>query len=165
MKTLIIYMSNHGTTEKVAEKISNLMGYNRCTLVNLRESNVPSLVDFDKVIIGGSVHMGRVQTKITTWCRDNLNMLLAKKVGLFICCMDREHEEEEFERSFPPALIDHAHAKGIFGGELLYDKMNFIEKLVVKGITKEKKTVSRLNQQAINQFTIAMDSLTEAYLQ
>lgn len=156
MKTLILYMSHHGTTEKVAEKINSLLGYNTAKVVNLRTTEPPSLDNFEKVIIGGSVHMGRIQPKITQWCEDHIDTLLTKEVGLFMCCMDREHEQEEFERSYPPALIEHAKATSIFGGELLFDKMNFIEKLVVKTVAKQRKTVSRLNQQAINQFSIQM---------
>lgn len=156
MKTLILYMSHHGTTEKVAEKISSLLGYNTAKVVNLRTSKPPSLSDFDKVIIGGSVHMGRIQPKITQWCEDNLHSLLSKKVGLFICCLDKEHEQEEFERSYPPALVEHAEVSSIFGGELLFERMNFVEKVVAKTVAKEQKSMHRLDQQAINYFSIVM---------
>lgn len=156
MNTLIIYMSNYGTTEKVAGTISELLGYNVCTLVNLKEDTVPDLAAYKTIIIGGSVRMGKVQKKISEFCQDHLDELTQKNIGLYMCCMDRENEQKEFEDSFPAELIRHARATGIFGGELHFDKMNFIEKLMVKAVRKEKKSISRLNHQAINHFAIRM---------
>lgn len=156
MKTLIIYMSNYGTTEKVAETISELLGYNVCRTVNLSKEKAPDLSSYETVIIGGSVRMGRIQKKITAFCEDNIEELKNKEVGLFMCCLDRENQQKEFEDSYPSELIRHATATSIFGGELHFDKMNFIEKMMVKAVRKEMKNVSRLNHQAINHFAIQM---------
>jgi len=156
MNTLIIYMSNYGTTSKVAEKISDLLGYNRSKTINLSTDDAPDLSSYDTIIIGGSVRLGKIQKEMTRFCIDNLDELMNKKVGLFMCCMDEEHQQEEFEASYPAELIQHAQATSIFGGELHFDKMNFVEKLMVKAVRKEKKNISRLNYQAINHFAIQM---------
>tara|TARA_R110000868_G_scaffold304437_14_gene565197 strand:- start:39449 stop:39961 length:513 start_codon:yes stop_codon:yes gene_type:complete len=154
MKALIIYMSNHGTTEKIVDRLSSLLGYNTSTIINLRNQEVPNLEDFDTIIIGGSVHAGKIQKKLRLFCSSKLEELVTKKIGLFLCYMDDKNRYEEFLNSFPGELIDHAKASGFFGGELLFEKMNFIEKAVAKKVSKHKESVSRINSQAINHFAI-----------
>ena len=154
MKTLIIYMSSHGTTEKAVSKISYILGYNNHVIVNLKNETPPPLDKFDTVIIGGSVHGGTVQKKITKYCNDNISELLTKRLGLFMCYMNEEKKFEEFEDSYPEILREHAIAKGYFGGEFKLEKMNFIEKLVVRKVSGVEESISNLNYQAINQFAI-----------
>lgn len=154
MKALIIYMSTHGTTEKIVDRLSTLLGYNTSTIINLKDQDVPDLNDYDTIIIGGSVYAGKIQKKIRNYCESNLDELLEKQLGLFMCYMDTENEVQEFEQSFPTELITHAKAKGYFGGELDFNKMNFVEKFVAKRVAGFSKSVSRINSQAINHFAI-----------
>lgn len=156
MKHLIVYMSSHGTTEKVVHRLSPLLGYNTSTIINLRSEQPPSLDSFDSIIIGGSIHSGKIQKKIRKFCDSNITTLLNKKVGLFICYINENQEIEEFNNSFPKSLIDHAQAKGYFGGELLFEKMNLIEKFISRRLRGKKKNVHRINSQAINHFAIQM---------
>ena len=58
----------------------------------------------------------------------------------------------EFEDSFPLALRAHAVAKGMFGGEFLLEKMNFLERTAVRRVKGIDTSVSRLDQNAINKF-------------
>ena len=156
MNTLILYASNHGTTEKVAERISRIIGYNRCKMLNIYEMTPPPLDEFDVVIIGGSIHFGKVQKKIRKYCEKHIEELLTKKLGLFICYMDKEQEMEEYINSYPAALIQHAHAEGYFGGAFDFDKLNFVERLIVKKSLGHKESIYRINSQSINHFAILM---------
>lgn len=156
MNTLIVYASNHGTTAKVTERISRLIGYNRCKTVNIREMTPPRLDQFDSVIIGGSIHYGKIQKVIRKYCETNQEELLTKKLGLFICYMEKAQEMEEYLNSFPASLIQHAHAEGFFGGECKFEKMNFIERFIVKKHLGVQESVSRIDSQSINHFAILM---------
>jgi menaquinone-dependent protoporphyrinogen oxidase len=156
MNTLILYSSNHGTTADIAERLSKLIGYNRCRVHNIREMVPPSLEDYDTVIIGGSIHYGRIQKAIKKYCEKNLEELLTKRVGLFICYMEKEKETEEYLNAFPAALIQHAHAEGFFGGEFRFDQMNFVEKMIVRKTLGFNESVRRVNSQSINHFAMLM---------
>ncbi len=46
MTYLIIYMSRHGTTAKVAAEIKEKLGTEKTTLVDLEKDQVPSLDEF-----------------------------------------------------------------------------------------------------------------------
>lgn len=151
MKTAIIYASKHGTTEKVVDLLAEKLTGD-ISLVNIQDIPDPSIASFDTVIIGGSIHAGMIQKSIKHFCEKNLDELLQKETGLFICCMLKEEAQEEFENAFPQALKDRARARGIFGGELLFEKMSFLEKFMVKKVAKVDKTVSAIDYAAIDQF-------------
>jgi menaquinone-dependent protoporphyrinogen oxidase len=145
-------MSKHGTAARAVHHLHNLLYGNDITVINLEHDTVPDLKPYTHMIIGGSVHMGFVQSKITEFCGIHLKELLTKKVGLFICNMDREHVDDLFENSFPSPLLNHAFVKSSFGGEILLEKMNFFQRFLVKRLAGYKKDVHELDINAINAF-------------
>lgn len=152
MRIAIIYMSKHGCTRQAANLLKERILTSEVELIELKKKK-PSLNDYDCIVIGGSIHAGSVQKGIHDFCANNLKSLKAKKVGLFICCMKEGKEaKEQFENAFPEELRNHSSANGLFGGEFNFNKMNFIEKFLVKKIAKVDKSVSNLNKEAIRKF-------------
>lgn len=149
---LIIYMSRHGTTAKVAAEIRDRLGADITALVDLDDDDVFNLNDFHCVIIGGSVHAGTIQGKLMSFCQRHTDELLTRRLGLFMCFMNDDLKEEEFEDSFPLVLRAHAVAKGLFGGEFLLEKMSFLERTAVRRVKGIDTSVSRLDQSAIDKF-------------
>lgn len=148
---LIAYATKYGTTERAASIIKeNLMEAVTC---NLKKEACPDPERFDWIIIGGSIYAGRVQKEVKRFCLKNLNLLRQKKVGLFICCMyDGQKAEEQFREAFPEELRQSAQARAIFGGELSFEKMNFLEKFVIKKFIGVKESVSRFRPEEIKEF-------------
>jgi menaquinone-dependent protoporphyrinogen oxidase len=152
MKTLIVYMSHHGTTRKTAQWLHQRLGIRSTVIVDLEKDSLPDLAQFSTVLIGGSIHFGHIQKKLHRFCEENLDILLSKKIGLFLCFIDRENSVKEFNHAFPVKLQDHACAKGFFGGELLFSQMNFLEKLATKPIGRNDEPVTELNTQNMLSF-------------
>lgn len=151
MKTLIVYQSSHGCTEKCAEKVkSGLTG--EIEVVNLKKNSRVDIAPYDTVIVGGSIHAGRIQGKVKGFCSRNQEALLTKKLGLYICCMEEERDQEEFDANYPEVLRNHATAKGIFGGEFDFDRMGFIAKAIVKKVAGTTESVSKIREDAIKKF-------------
>jgi menaquinone-dependent protoporphyrinogen oxidase len=74
-----------------------------------------------------------IQRSVYKFCESNLDELLKKAVGLFVCCMDANANEQELiQRAFPEALVKHALASGFFGGELNIKKMNLLQKIMTR---------------------------------
>jgi len=155
MKTLIVYTTTHGCAEKCANKLQqNLSG--ETELLNFKKSKPVNLENCETIIIGGSIHAGQIQKRIKKFCQGNLD-ILKKKIGLFLCCMyEGEIAQKQFQDAFPTELIEHATATGIFGGEFNFEKMNFIEKTIVKKVAKVENSVSRISDEAIIQFAQKM---------
>ena len=61
-------MSRHGSAEKSARILKEKVD-GPVELVNLKKDKVPNLDQYDTVIIGGSIHRGKVQEKVKRFCR------------------------------------------------------------------------------------------------
>ncbi len=152
MQTLIAYMSRHGCAKKSAKALrQRLPGI--VDLHNIKSISQPNLAMYDLIIIGGSIHAGKIQNQVCHFCEDHLEMLLHKKLALFLCCMETgEKAEEQLRNAFPEVLRQHAMTVDIFGGEFDFSKMNFIEKYFVRKIARVNKNVSTLSSKKIDDF-------------
>lgn len=144
MKTAIIYSTTHGTTEKIAVAIKDALGVNAYTF-NLKSVKKVDLGQFDQIVIGGSIHAGKIQKNIMNFCKTNLLELLNKKLALFICGMNEPEIADELKNAYPDLLLKHSTVSVAVGGEFLFEKMNFFERLIVRKITGINKTVSVIN--------------------
>lgn len=155
MKTLIVYQSTHGCTEKCVEKVkAGLSG--EIEVVNLKKSGRFDVDSFDAIIVGGSIHAGRIQGGVRRFCSKHMETLLSKKLGLFICCMEEEKDQEEFDANFPEALRRHATACGIFGGEFDFDRLGFVARAIIKKVAGMTESVSKIREDAIEKFVNQM---------
>ena len=152
MTYLIVYMSQHGTTAKIAADLKEKLGPEKTKLVNLEQDQVPALDEFPAIIIGGSVHAGTIQQELMTFCVRNKTELLQKRLGLFMCYMNKDLGDLEFEDSFPIDLRKHATAKGFFGGEFLFEKMTALERDSVRKVKGIEDSVYRIDEKAIQKF-------------
>jgi len=143
METLIIYTGKYGCTKECAEQLKKKLD-NGATIVNVANEVIPSLDEYDNIIIGSSVYIGQINKKIKAFANDNVNMLLKKKIGLFLVCGFTEKFNEVLAQNFQKELIEHASSTECFGGEINVDKMNFLHKGVVKMLEKEMD-VSKIN--------------------
>jgi menaquinone-dependent protoporphyrinogen oxidase len=149
MRTAIIYSSKHGTTEKVAQKIQNELGEEKAQLFNLKRNKNFDLSQYGQIIVGGSIHAGQIQKKVKLFLEKNTQMLLQRRLGLFLCCMHENEAENQFNTAFPEILRSHAISKKIMGGEFLFEKMNFVEKALVKKIAGVNESVSKIEESNI----------------
>ena len=152
MSTLILYMTKHGTTEKMAKLLQHELNETNIQLINLHNEKNPDISGFDKIIIGASIHAGKIQKRIRKFCENNLEQLKTKRIGLFLCCMDEKKVKIQFDNAFPEALRNHSEYNSYFGGEFLLDKMNFLEKAIVKKVAGINNNVSKINLDEIKFF-------------
>jgi menaquinone-dependent protoporphyrinogen oxidase len=151
MSALIIYMTRHGCTGKAVDMLARALPSS--AVFDLGAVSNPPLDAHDTVAIGGSIHAGKVQKKLAKYCRDNIGALKGKRLGLFLCCMEEgEKARLEFNQAFPAELREHAAATGLFGGAFDFERMNFIERTIVKKVAKIDQSVSKLDEKAIESF-------------
>ncbi len=152
MKTLIVYSTKHGSTKICVEKIKKKLNTDT-DIINLKENKNPHITGYDTIIIGGSIYAGRIQKHIQRFCTTNEKTLLQKKIGLFICCMyEGDQAQQQFRDAFLKSLRKHAAAHGILGGVLDFDKMNFLEKTVVKKVAGVQDSQFNISENNINTF-------------
>ena len=152
MKTAVIYATTHGCTETCAEKLTaKLKG--EVLRFDLKDKPKIDLSSYDRIVVGGSIHAGRIQGTVRRFIDANRDALLGKRFGLYLCCMEKgEGAQKEFDAVFPQDIRDKAAAKGLFGGGFNFERMNFIQKAIIKKIAKTDKSVSNFDEKAIARF-------------
>lgn len=156
MKTLILFMSTHGCTINVAHRIAVKLGGD-ASIVNLKDNPRIQIDDYERIILGGSIHMGKIQKELQTFCEKNANKLAQKEIGLFICCMYKGVEAQaQLKNAFPEILHQHAKAEAIMGGAFYFEKMNFLQRFMVRKMTGSKKTTVKIDHDAIQRFSEKM---------
>ncbi|MDF2592747.1 MAG: flavodoxin [Clostridia bacterium] len=156
MSILIAYASKHGCTEGCAAKLAQRLG-GKVELYNLKSGKAIDISQYDKVIIGSSVYVGKVNKEATEFCNKNLGELINKKLGLFICgSQEGDGLKQELDAAYPQELQSKAIAIECFGGEFTFGKMNFMEKTIVKVISKTNKDTSTIKDDKIDSFAQIM---------
>jgi menaquinone-dependent protoporphyrinogen oxidase len=152
MKTVLIYTTMHGTTEKVSQYIAEHIA--DVTLVKISNSSDILISSFDRVILGGSIHMGSIQSSVKKFCTRHRHELLSKPVALFVCGMEKEpgKQKEELRLAFPEGINTHALAKAFVGGEFIFEKMNFIQRMMIKKIAHTDRSLSEIDYDVLNSF-------------
>lgn len=128
--TLIVYASRRGDEEKCAREIFDLIDgkVDICDLNN--RASFPDASTYDAVIIGSSVYHGKIPEPVSNFCRTNLEVLVQKRLGLFITCPDSgEKAEKELQEAYPPDLFNSAIARDYFGGEIDPYRLSILEKI------------------------------------
>lgn len=73
--------------------------------------------------------------------------------------MNEPEFENEFNNAFPELLRKHAISSKCVGGEFLFEKMNFIEKLIVKKVSGIRKNVSKLDESKIAELVFEIKTI------
>ena len=133
MKTLILYATKNGTTEKAAKILGEKLG--GADLKNIA-CDTFDLAAYDRVLVGSNIRMGTVDRKIRAFLLSKIGILLQKELGLFVCCCFPKQEETYFRNNVPSQLLAHAKATAALGGELDRAKLKGADKLVAKMVLK-----------------------------
>lgn len=150
-KSILIYYSKHGCTEKISKLIAKEINSDIVNILD-KESKDTDFESYDNIVIGTSIYAGQVNKKMKNFILENKEMLLTKNLGLFICGLNEKEFETEFTTAFGEDLRKHAKVKGLFCGEIIFKKLNFFEKLIVKKIMKTDKDICKVNEETIKKF-------------
>lgn len=159
MKTVILYTTKYGSVRKAAAILKEKLN-GETALVDIANGSIPSLDEYDTVILGGSVYMGRIQKKLSSYIQNNLNVLLKKRIGVFLCAGATENgqQEKELREAYPSRLYDHVLARGVLGYSYDFDKMRFFDRFIVSRILGNTKSISAFYDDKINQFAQTMNA-------
>ncbi|OAA29431.1 flavodoxin [Kosmotoga arenicorallina S304] len=141
MKTLIIYTSKTGTTEKCAKKLAENLK-SETQLMSLKNAAKEDIKGYDAVIIGSYIHASHVPGKLKRFIKKHPE-LLQKKLGLFLCMADVEEKFDEYlTLNFPGEFLNHCSVKGYFGGEFNFEKMNLVTRKIIQKMAEGKEMPS-----------------------
>lgn len=140
MPALIVYQTNYGFAERVAETIKSGLD-DAVNVVKFSAHNPPTLDLYDTVVVIQSIRLGQVQPELKLWVNSSANALIEKRLVLGICCGFSENIEQ-YLSVYDPRLISHALFSGSFGGELTGNYKLF-DKFIVSMVKKQQQKQGR----------------------
>ena len=107
--------------------------------------------------------MGDIQPIVSDFCHKNLDILLTKKIGLFICGIEPElvRQDAELEMAFPRKLYNHAQATAFVGGEINMQMLNASQKFITKSLLGIKESTSFIQYDLIDILIYQMELASE----
>ena len=133
MKILIAYASKSGTAKAAAELLATHLKNHEVTVTDL-EKNDPVLGDFDYIVLGGPIRMGKAHKALRRFLKGRERELCDMPHTLFLCCGIPEQFENYLERTYSAALLESAEEAVYFGGELDVAKQRGFDRWVARMI-------------------------------
>lgn len=144
---LIVYGTSEGQTEKIADSIAEQLderGHEATALDVADGLGEHTVTDFDAVLVGSSIHVGKHQSSIRSFVEDNREALAARPTGFFQVSLSSAVEDEQrqaeaanYVETFVEETDWHPDRIGLFGGALRYSKYGFLKRLMLKRIAKD----------------------------
>ncbi len=157
MKALIVYTTRYGTTAACARMLAEAMPRG-ADLADLRDAASPGLEGRELVLIGGPIYGGRIHQRVPRFCERNREALLARKVGLFVCCFySGERARAELAESFPAWLTGHAFAALPLGGAVRQADLGPVERFLFRRIAGTDEDLDRIDHAAVAELAAAAE--------
>jgi menaquinone-dependent protoporphyrinogen oxidase len=143
MRVLIPYGTTEGLTARISDYVAEVIrGHgHQADAVDLKDSVDPEPDDYDAVIVGASIHMGKHEDYVRDFVRENRNALERLPSAFFSVSMaahDNMEEAQGYIEEFVRETGWHPAKVGLFGGALLYTHYGFIKRHVMKKIARDK---------------------------
>ena len=147
-KTLLIYQTKKGMTKKLMNLLNDSIGHG--DVYNLKDFN-GQLDEYDAVIIGTPVYVGHINKQIKKWINKHYSHLKNKRVGVCLCGMNNKEEALVIKNNFTDEQQQLFHIQYL-GGAYYFDKLNFMQKFMIKKITGETEAREVIQQDKIDLF-------------
>jgi menaquinone-dependent protoporphyrinogen IX oxidase len=141
MKATIIYKGKYGATRQYAEWLAQELKVSVASTDEYKESDLTSS---DTVILGSSVYIGQLQIK--QWLKEHEQVLLNKKIFLFVVCGTPPEEKEMIQpyvnSSVPKSILQQSHIYFLHG-RLIYKTLSRLDKFMLRMgamLTRDPKT-------------------------
>lgn len=154
MKTLILYATKYGATKEIAGRIAARIPGS--TVCDLKSSSIPSVSQFDCIILGSSLYVGKIRKEAKVFITRNTEALSEKKIGLFLSGLEPEHTKEFFANNFPEILFQNAKATAFLGGIYNPQKGSAFDKFLLKAAKKPAGSMNTVSDEEITRFAEEM---------
>ncbi|MBN1139402.1 MAG: flavodoxin domain-containing protein [Anaerolineae bacterium] len=144
-KILVAYATAAGSTGEIAEAIGNALREAGDTVDVRRAKEVTGLSGYDAVVFGSGVRAGKTYAEAATFLEKYQATLSSLPVAGFIVCLTmKENTAENCAQAtaYLDALAASAPGvklvgKGLFAGQVDYNKLSWLLKFILKRFIKE----------------------------
>ena len=143
MKALIAYGTTEGQTEHIAEELARRLAERGVSAVTVDlEHGFPDITGYDRIVVGGSIHMRKYQKEVVKFVQQNVDRLNAMSSWFFGVSLSEAAGDvpdgHPAAQAIIDAFIEHSgwRPKGALSlaGALKYREYNFLKRQVLKRI-------------------------------
>lgn len=148
MKVLILFGTSEGQTEKIANRIAAIISNKGHEVMAQCGERLPgdfAANDFDAVMIGGSIHMGKYQPYVKSFVLGHRDWLNSIPSAFFTVCMgvtSRHAKDragaEQYSLKFLQQSGWQPRLTQTFAGAVKYTQYNVITRFIMKMISKRE---------------------------
>lgn len=144
MKALIVYGSNTGSTEEIAETIASKLSDSgiKVDLVDLKKKPIRP-EGYDLAIVGSGIKMGKWTTEALSYLKDNEEPLSLRPHAIFVSSgfASEPSRREQSRIDYIDAVLEKYPklkpvSTGLFGGLYNWKRYNFVIKRLVISLLK-----------------------------
>lgn len=161
MKTLCLYATKTGVTEDIAFQLKEIVPMD---VIRVHKGLTLNLDEYDKVIIGASVRVGRVIKVMRKFVEAHQVDLAKKKIGFFVSGADiKANLKALLTNSYPDALVEKASFTIHCGGEFRMEKLNVFSRWIIKKVSQSKDKVGSLEPTLMHDSIQALEEAVKAF--
>ena len=174
-KTLIIYSTTDGHTEKVCSFIKKALEThpaNEVSLVEISKVNADILTNHDKIVLGASIRYGKHSQSVYDFVHTHHALLNSKASAFFsVNLVARKSEKNTvntnpYIKKFFSQIAWTPTKAGVFAGKLDYRKYGLIDRLMIrfimwmtKGPTDPKACIEFTDWNSVENFAEAINTM------
>lgn len=140
MKTLIVYDSKRGGTLEILNRLCTQL-HHSTILLPMKEFSTIQSSDYDQLLFAAPTYAGNLRKSAVLFLQENIVRLKEKRLFLANTGIQWDPTKIEMQLStvFPEELRQHASATLFIGGICLTNKMNIVEKMILKKIFSDNQ--------------------------
>ena len=142
-RIVLVYGTAEGQTGRIAVFLGEVIrgAGTEIDIVDLKRSDLPRLDDYDGVIVGASIHMGKHERYVADFVGRNRAVIDLRPSAFFSVSLaahgdienaERYVDEFEKETGWRPGKV------AMFSGALLYTQYGFVKRRLMRQIAKDK---------------------------
>lgn len=147
MKILIVYVTTEGHTKKIANRIAEELASSgdQVTMLDVADAANWRARDYDRVVVGGSVHFGKFSRALGEWVKANASGLSARSSAFFGVCLGilqkddpktQQDVRDIMERFFSATGWRPARS-AVFAGALMNSRYNWLKRWLMHRIARK----------------------------
>lgn len=142
-KIFLTYGTTEGQTAKIAEFVADVLrGHGHdVTVIDVKDTSGTIPAEYDGVMIGASIHMGKHDKHVVDFVKKNQDTLSRMPAAFFSVSLAAAGDEAE-ARGYVEELVEETgwrpHRVAQFGGALLYTQYSFLKRHMMKHIVSDK---------------------------
>jgi menaquinone-dependent protoporphyrinogen oxidase len=135
MRVLVSAETKHGSTGEIAQTIAEELASAGHDVENIEPLQVKSLEDYDAVVLGSAVYMGRWMPTVKQFVMRHKDALQARPVWLFSSGPIGDPPKPEEDTAASEFIAETgAREHKVFAGKLDKGRLGLAERLVVKAV-------------------------------